>query len=174
MTNDGFDGSPSLATLSLFVALVTVVPFQGRGGQDDLGVAYRFWPFVAPVTGGGLDGLAPAVAAVCQDIRQGLAVMQVVAVAGHADDDAGFRGGGNGNFVAALVPFMAFAFAFAFADAASIGFMQRVGLVLVLLLPTQDAPVKQEAFPVAAKQAGLGQTPAQFTGRRMGDGTQSF
>ena len=59
MTDDGFDGRSSPATLSLFIALITVITFQRGCRQNDVGIAKLFLAPITAVTNGMLNRLAP-------------------------------------------------------------------------------------------------------------------
>ncbi len=130
MPNDGLNSGPALATFALFVLLVAIVAFKRRCGQDDVRLTHRFGAAIAAIADTGLDHRAATGVAMSQDLRKSLAVMQVVWMANHANDDIGFGGGGNGDFVAVFVGLMIFAFA----DAIHLRLMQGIDFIVVALL----------------------------------------
>ncbi len=170
MPNDGLNSGPALAAFALFVLLVAIVAFKRGRGQDDVRLPHGLRATVTAVADANFHGFAAAVFAVREYFRQGLAVMQVVWMANHANDDIGFGGGGNGDFVAVFVGLMIFALA----DAIHLGFMQRINFIVVFGLLMEHAFVEQEVFLVAFEQGVARQASAQFPNQGMGNRAQAF
>ena len=55
-----------------------------------------------------------------QNVGQGLAVVHVAFMTGDTDDNVGFSGGGDGDFVAVFIRFMIFTLG----DTVDVGFME--------------------------------------------------
>lgn len=116
------------ALFVLLIAVVAFVPFQGRRGQDDPRLAKGFGAAIASIADTSFDSHAAAALAMCQNLRQGFAVIQVLRMADHVDYDVGL-GLGRGcyrDFVAVFVGFVILA------DAVHVRLMQRINFIVVL------------------------------------------
>lgn len=170
MANDGLYRRPASAAFALFVLLVAVVALQGWCGQDDLRFAHGLRAAIASITDAGFDSLAATALAMCQNLRQGFAVVQVLRMADHADDDVGLGRRGYRDFVAIFVGLVILAFT----DATNLWLVQRINFVVIFGLLIQHPFVEQKLFLVTLEQGVARQGSSQFPNQGMGNGTQAF
>ena len=101
------------AALAFFVLLVAVVALQRRCGQNDLRFTNSLGTAIASIADADFDNLATTALAMRQNLGQRFAVMQVLRMTDHTDDDIGLRRGRYGHFVTVFIGLVILAFTYA-------------------------------------------------------------